>query len=71
MQLPEYVSKEEVKRICKEMGLRDWTKITKPAVDDEEAGIILKIVNVISRLKSFAEGWRLSWNTEQCMKMLM
>ncbi|MDD5604776.1 MAG: DUF5661 family protein [Dehalococcoidales bacterium] len=46
MQLPEYVSKEEVKRICKEMGLRDWTKITKPAVDDEEAGIILKIVNV-------------------------
>jgi hypothetical protein len=46
MQLPEYVSKEEVKRICKELGLRDWTIITKPAVDDEEAGIILKIVNV-------------------------
>jgi hypothetical protein len=45
MNLPEYVSKEEVKRVCKEIGLRDWTKIEKPAVNEKEASTILEIVN--------------------------
>lgn len=45
MNLPEYISKEEVKRICKEAGLRDWTKMTKPSVSEKEASIILEIVN--------------------------
>jgi hypothetical protein len=45
MNLPEYVSKDEVKRVCKEMGLSDWTEIKKPAVSEKEASIILNIVN--------------------------
>jgi hypothetical protein len=46
MKLPEYVTVDEVKRVCKEIGLRDWSKITDPTVSDEEASTILKIVNV-------------------------
>lgn len=46
MQLPEYVTKEEVKRVCEELNLRDWTLIEEPAVEDDEAEIILKVVNV-------------------------
>jgi hypothetical protein len=45
MQLPEYITKEEVQRICRELKLSDWTKITDPKVSAEEAAVILKIVN--------------------------
>ena len=45
MDLPEYISKEEVRRVCKEIGLRDWTEINKPAVSEKEALTILNIVN--------------------------
>ncbi len=45
MKLLEYVTKEEVKRVCKELNIRDWTSITEPTVLPEEAEKILKIVN--------------------------
>ncbi|MBA3035804.1 MAG: hypothetical protein FP814_04845 [Desulfobacterium sp.] len=45
MKLPEYITADEVKRICKEIGLRDWSGITDPNVSDEEASKILNIVN--------------------------
>jgi len=45
MKLPEYITKEEVKRVCNEIGLRDWSKITDPTVSEEEASTILNIVN--------------------------
>ena len=45
MQLPEYITRDEVKRVCSEIGLRDWSKITDPIVSQEEAAMILKIVN--------------------------
>jgi hypothetical protein len=45
MQLPEYISKDEVKRVCKELGFRDWSALTEPAVSEEEASVILRIVN--------------------------
>ena len=45
MKLLEYVTVEEVKRICKEMGLRDWTEIKDPTVSNEEATTILNVVN--------------------------
>ena len=45
MNMPEYISKKEVKRICQEIGLRDWTEIEKPAVTEKEASKILEIVN--------------------------
>jgi len=46
MQLPEYVSRDEVKRVCKEVGLRDWSTLTEPTVNKEEASVILRIVNI-------------------------
>jgi hypothetical protein len=46
MKIPQYVTVSEVKRVCKDLGLRDWTKIKKPVVTSKEAGVILKIVNV-------------------------
>ena len=45
MKLPDYITKEEVKRVCNEIGLRDWSMITDPSVSDEEALTILNIVN--------------------------
>ena len=44
MQLPEYITREEVKRICRELNLRDWSELTKPEVSAEEAQTILNIV---------------------------
>ena len=46
MQLPEYVTAQEVQRICKELGLSDWSKITEPKVLPEEARTILAEVNI-------------------------
>jgi hypothetical protein len=46
MKIPQYVTVSEVKRVCKELGLRDWTKIKEPKVTAKEAAVILKVVNV-------------------------
>jgi hypothetical protein len=40
MDIPEYVSKKEVQRVCQELGIRDWTGLTEPSVTLEEAEII-------------------------------
>ena len=59
MQLPEYITRDEVKRVCSEIGIRDWTKITEPIVSQEEAAMILKIVNTKSMdipLEDFRKG---------------
>ena len=45
MKVPEYITKQEVKRICNELKIRDWTKLKKPAVPADEAKIILSHVN--------------------------
>ena len=41
MKLPEYVSVQEVKRICAELKIRDWTLLKKAEVLPEEAEVIL------------------------------
>jgi len=46
MKLPEYVSKAEVKRVCKELGFRDWSALKEFAVTTKEAATILQILNV-------------------------
>lgn len=46
MNVPEYVAVEEVKRVCKELNLRDWTALEEPEVLPEEAKAILKEVNI-------------------------
>jgi hypothetical protein len=40
MQLPEYISKSEVQRVCMELGIRDWTQLQESQVELEEARII-------------------------------
>jgi Protein of unknown function (DUF5661) len=45
MNLPEYVTAQEVQRVCNEIGLRDWSEITDPSVSEDEASVILEIVN--------------------------
>lgn len=45
MNLPEYVTVDEVKRVCAEIGLRDWTTIQEPDISEKEAAVILNIVN--------------------------
>ena len=41
MNLPEYVSVQEVKRICAELKIRDWTLLKKAEVLPEETKAIL------------------------------
>ena len=41
MNLPEYVSIQEVKRVCRELKIRDWTLIEKAEVLPKEAEAIL------------------------------
>ncbi len=37
MNVPEYITKAEVQRVCRELGFRDWTALAKAEVTDEEA----------------------------------
>jgi len=46
MDLPEYITVEEVQRVCKELGISDWTQLKEPKVSAEEAQVILTEVNV-------------------------
>jgi hypothetical protein len=45
MKLPEYVSKAEVKKVCKELGLKDWSVRRDSKVTKQEAAVILKAAN--------------------------
>ena len=45
MKLPEYVTKDEVRRVCKELRIRDWTRLSKPQATKDEARKILAAVN--------------------------
>ena len=63
MKLPQYVTVGEVKKVCRELGLRDWTKIKKPKVTAKEAGIILKVVNV-KKMPIVLEAFRMGLEVE-------
>ena len=45
MELPDYITLDEVKRVCKKLNLRDWTALEKAEVLSEDAGVILAEVN--------------------------
>ena len=45
MKIPKYVTVEEVKRICRELKISDWTKKKEPKVSLKEAKVILAEVN--------------------------
>jgi len=46
MELPEYITVDEVKRVCRGLKIRDWTALTEARVLPEEAEIILDEVNM-------------------------
>ena len=46
MNLPEYITIDEVKRVCRELGIRDWTALTEASVTQEEAAIVLESLHV-------------------------
>ena len=59
MKLPEYVTIEEVKKVCKAIGVSDWSEKSTPIVSEEETSTILKIVNTKSMeipLEDFRKG---------------
>ena len=41
MKTPQYVGVDEVKKVCKELKISDWTKKIKPKVSVKEAKVIL------------------------------
>ena len=45
MDLPEYVTKDEVRRVCAALKIRDWTALAPPGVQADEAATILAEVN--------------------------
>jgi hypothetical protein len=63
MKLPEYVSVQEVKRVCKELKIRDWTKLKKAQVTMKEARIILPHVNT-EKMKIPLEDFRIGLEVE-------
>jgi hypothetical protein len=40
MNIADYIPREEVQRVCRELGTRDWTKLTEATVQVDEAVII-------------------------------
>jgi hypothetical protein len=44
VKLPEYITTEEVQRVCRELGIRDWATLKKSSVPIEEARIIQNAV---------------------------
>ena len=44
MNIPEYISKDEVRRVCSAIGIRDWTALTEAKVTIEEAAVIQKLI---------------------------
>jgi hypothetical protein len=63
MTLPEYVSIKEVRRVCKELKIRDWTKLKKTDVSLKEAKIILSHVNT-KKMKISPEEFRAGLEVE-------
>ena len=45
MKIPKYITVEEVRRVCKELKISDWTRKKKAQVSPKEAKVILSKVN--------------------------
>lgn len=44
MNISDFVSIEEVQRACRELGIRDWSKLTDTSVEPDEARVIQEVV---------------------------
>ena len=71
MNLPEYISVEEVKRVCRELGISDWTELDGAKVSADEARVILSEVNVEKmdiELEEFRQGLEVELEHGTCFK---
>jgi hypothetical protein len=57
MKTPEYIAKEEVRRVCKSLKLRDWTQLKTAKFFPKEAKAILAKVNA-QKMKTDVEEFR-------------
>jgi hypothetical protein len=44
MNVLDYITKDEVRRVCSAIGIRDWTALTEAKVEIEEANVIKTLV---------------------------
>lgn len=63
MKLPEYVSVEEVKKICRKLKIRDWTMLKKAEITRQEAEAILAEIET-GDMKVSAENFRIGLEVE-------
>jgi hypothetical protein len=63
MDLPEYVSVQEVKKICQKLKIRDWTMLKKAEVTFQEAQAILAQLET-KDMKISVENFRLGLEVE-------
>ena len=55
MKLPDYVTKDEVKRVCKELGIRNWAALKKVASRVKEAIMIKAAIHPITETRPIAQ----------------
>jgi len=63
MKIPEYITVDEVKRVCKELGFRNWTTLKDASVTTEEAQKVLDTVNV-AKMPIAVEDFRMGLDVE-------
>lgn len=44
--IPEYITKEEVRRVCRELGLQDWSALGEPTVPMNEVEVVLDALDL-------------------------
>ena len=63
MKIPEYIAKEEVRRVCRNLKIRDWTKLKNARVLPKEAKMIIRAVNT-EKMKFDPEEFRKGMEVE-------
>jgi Protein of unknown function (DUF5661) len=63
MKMPEYIAKEEVRRVCKDLKIRDWTQLKNAKVLPKEAKVILAAINT-EKMKIDLEEFRKGMEVE-------
>ena len=63
MKLPDYITAEEVKRVCKKLNIRDWTTLKEHKVTPEEANAILAELKT-GEMKVSLESFRMGLEVE-------
>ncbi|MBN2242652.1 MAG: hypothetical protein JW793_08175 [Acidobacteria bacterium] len=63
MKMPQYISTDEVRKVCRKLKIRDWTKLKETRVLPREAETILGLVNE-SKMKIDPDDFRAGLEVE-------